>query len=82
MYKVIFFYAEIKWKKMGLEQLSQPTFSLPEDLLNLEQSDLLNCLQVLDFFKIYILIEDFRSCILLLMMPWFSPTLRYFELEG
>lgn len=35
---------------MGLKQLSQPIFSLPEDLLNLEHSDLLNCLQVLDFF--------------------------------
>lgn len=36
---------------MGLKQLSQPIFSLPEDLLNLEHSDLLNCLQVLDFLK-------------------------------
>lgn len=42
---------------MELKQLSQPIFSLPEDLLNLEHSDLLNCLQVLDFFKIYILIR-------------------------
>lgn len=36
---------------MELEQRNQPIFSLPEDLLNLEQSDLLNCFQVLDFFK-------------------------------
>lgn len=35
---------------MELEQRNQPIFSLPEDLLNLEQSDLLNCFQVLDFF--------------------------------
>lgn len=67
---------------MGLKQLSQPIFSLPEDLLNLEHSDLLNCLQVLDFFKNLYPYQDFRSCVLLLMMPWFSPAPRSFELQG